>query len=204
MEATPKVHPNLWKPRSGLELMNNDLPSTNPEEEAMSCFSLICPTLETKVALGLDGEGVEPSYGAVDAKRDDSSCPDQITLINSLLFRVMCMIPSKLTHFRNGNGNGNRKVHEPCIREEGSFVCLSFWLQLEGVPSSRKTTLFSQPGRLLKLLSFIAAPCCLQNTSCPWFPLLQTKVVTGGTIKAQGGAALAGKSLAAATKAQFL
>ncbi|CAL2250718.1 unnamed protein product [Prunus armeniaca] len=22
--ATPKVHPNLWKPRSGLELMNND------------------------------------------------------------------------------------------------------------------------------------------------------------------------------------
>ncbi|CAL8077457.1 unnamed protein product [Prunus armeniaca] len=34
-----KVHPNLWKPRSGLELMNNDLPSTNPEE-AMSCFDL--------------------------------------------------------------------------------------------------------------------------------------------------------------------
>ncbi|PQQ01649.1 topless-related protein 1-like isoform X1 [Prunus yedoensis var. nudiflora] len=38
--ATPKVHPNLWKPRSGLELMNNDLPSTNPEEEAMSYFDL--------------------------------------------------------------------------------------------------------------------------------------------------------------------
>ncbi|CAL2268453.1 unnamed protein product [Prunus armeniaca] len=39
MEATPKVHPNLWKPRSGLELMNNDLPSTNPED-SMSCFDL--------------------------------------------------------------------------------------------------------------------------------------------------------------------
>ncbi|CAL8998096.1 unnamed protein product, partial [Prunus brigantina] len=38
--ATPKVHPNLWTPRSGLELMNNDLPSTNPEEEVMSCFDL--------------------------------------------------------------------------------------------------------------------------------------------------------------------
>ncbi|CAL9027145.1 unnamed protein product, partial [Prunus brigantina] len=82
------------------------------------------------------------SYGAVDAneimvdaKRDDYSCPDQITLIKSLLFRVRCMIPSKPTHFRNGNGN--RKVHGPCIREEGSFICLSFWLQLEGVPSSR-------------------------------------------------------------------
>ncbi|CAL8165629.1 unnamed protein product [Prunus armeniaca] len=37
--ATPKVHPNLWKPRSGLELMNNDLPSTNPED-SMSCFDL--------------------------------------------------------------------------------------------------------------------------------------------------------------------
>ncbi|CAL2243196.1 unnamed protein product [Prunus armeniaca] len=58
------------------------------------------------------------------------------------------------------------------------------------VISGRKITLFSQPGRLLKLLSFIAAPCCLQNTSYPWFPLLQTKAVTGGTIKAQGGAVL--------------
>ncbi|CAL8107209.1 unnamed protein product [Prunus armeniaca] len=37
--ATPKVHPNLRKPRSGLELMNNDLPSTNPED-SMSCFDL--------------------------------------------------------------------------------------------------------------------------------------------------------------------
>ncbi|BBH00976.1 TOPLESS-related 1, partial [Prunus dulcis] len=35
--ATPKVHPNLWTPRSGLELMNNDLPSTNLED-SMSCF----------------------------------------------------------------------------------------------------------------------------------------------------------------------
>ena len=40
MQATPKVHPNLWKPRSGLELMNNDVPSTNSEEGAMSCFDL--------------------------------------------------------------------------------------------------------------------------------------------------------------------
>ncbi|CAL2254149.1 unnamed protein product [Prunus armeniaca] len=72
------------------------------------------------------------------------------------------------------------------------------------VISGRKTTLFSQPRRLLKLLSFIAAPCCLQNTSCPWFLLLQTKAVNGGPIKEQGGAAappLAGKSLAAATEA---
>ncbi|CAL8998049.1 unnamed protein product, partial [Prunus brigantina] len=38
-QATPKVHPNLWKPRRGLELMNNDLPSTNPED-SMSCFDL--------------------------------------------------------------------------------------------------------------------------------------------------------------------
>ncbi|CAL2225554.1 unnamed protein product [Prunus armeniaca] len=36
--ATAKVHPNLWKPRR-LELMNNDLPSTNPED-SMSCFDL--------------------------------------------------------------------------------------------------------------------------------------------------------------------
>ncbi|KAI5356253.1 hypothetical protein L3X38_009148 [Prunus dulcis] len=131
MQATPKVHRNLWKPRSGLELMNNDLSSTNPEEEAVSCFSLICPTLETKVVVWNMGtlqtestpeghssiisdvrfrpnstqlttssfdttvrlwDASEPitfcSYGAVDAneimvdaKRDDSSCPDQITLI---------------------------------------------------------------------------------------------------------------------------
>ncbi|CAL8151190.1 unnamed protein product [Prunus armeniaca] len=37
--ATLKVHPNLWKPRRGLGLMNNDLPSTNPED-SMSCFDL--------------------------------------------------------------------------------------------------------------------------------------------------------------------
>ncbi|CAL2225505.1 unnamed protein product [Prunus armeniaca] len=36
--ATARVHPNLWKPRR-LELMNNDLPSTNPED-SMSCFDL--------------------------------------------------------------------------------------------------------------------------------------------------------------------
>ncbi|CAL2226230.1 unnamed protein product [Prunus armeniaca] len=36
--ATAKVHPNLWKPRR-LELMNIDLPSTNPED-SMSCFDL--------------------------------------------------------------------------------------------------------------------------------------------------------------------
>ncbi|CAB4318089.1 unnamed protein product [Prunus armeniaca] len=72
------------------------------------------------------------------------------------------------------------------------------------VIGGRKITLFSQPGRLLKLLSFTAAPCCLQNTTCPWFPLLQTKIFTGEPIKAQGGAPappLAGKSLAATTEA---
>ena len=58
---------------------------------------------------------------------------------------------------------------------------LCFWDSM--VISGRKTTLFSQSRRLLKLLSFTTAPCCLQNTSCPWFPLLQTKAVTGGPIK---------------------
>ncbi|CAL2251281.1 unnamed protein product [Prunus armeniaca] len=37
MQATPKVHPNLRKPRSGLDLINNDLPSTNLED-SISCF----------------------------------------------------------------------------------------------------------------------------------------------------------------------
>ncbi|XP_024167813.1 topless-related protein 1 isoform X2 [Rosa chinensis] len=38
-KATTKVQPLLWRPTSGLQLMSNDLSSTNPEE-AMPCFAL--------------------------------------------------------------------------------------------------------------------------------------------------------------------
>lgn len=37
--ATTKVQPLLWQPSSGLQLMSNDLSSTNPEE-AVPCFAL--------------------------------------------------------------------------------------------------------------------------------------------------------------------
>ncbi len=39
MQATTKVPPQLWQPRSGIQLMSNCLTDTNTEE-AVPCFAL--------------------------------------------------------------------------------------------------------------------------------------------------------------------
>ncbi|PQQ14996.1 hypothetical protein Pyn_09136 [Prunus yedoensis var. nudiflora] len=65
----------------------------------------------------------------VDAKRDDSSCPDQITLINSLLFPSEVHDPKQAYSLpeREGEQEGPRAIHTG-----GGLFCLSFVLATTG------------------------------------------------------------------------